>query len=220
MTDQGTEYVNAIMNELCNELNVKHEKSTPYHHETLGTIERNHRVFNEYLRSYLSDESDWEEYLSYFAFCYNTTPHSSFDCKYSPFELVFGRKVLLPGYTRSGTIDPIYNVDNFAKESKYRLQMTAQWARQLLINNKNTSKIAYDARIRPLLVQVDDYVMVRDETRHKHGSIYRGPFVVIQIDDQNIVIKDEKTNKIKTVHKNNVNRFNAKDPIDMNKPNQ
>lgn len=135
LTDQGTEYCNAIMQELCKSLNIKHNKSTAYHHETLGAVERSHRTFNEYLRSYLSDDTDWEECLRYFAYCYNTSHHSAFNFKFTPFELVYARKANLPEFLQTQKIDPVYNLDNFAKEAKFRLQVTAQAAQKLLEKN-------------------------------------------------------------------------------------
>lgn len=112
VTDQGTEYVNAVVNELCNKLGTEFRNLTPYHHEAMEAIERSHRTFNEYLRSYLSDESDWEEWIKYFAFCYNITHHSSFDFKFTPIGLIYGRRCNSIEYMFSGQIDSIYNLDN------------------------------------------------------------------------------------------------------------
>lgn len=53
LSGQGTEFVNSVMKNICDDLKIQHKTSTAYHHETLGSVERNHRVFNEYLRSYL-----------------------------------------------------------------------------------------------------------------------------------------------------------------------
>lgn len=56
------------------DLKFKHDFST-LHHRTVGTIERNHRMSNAYLKSYLIDNNDdWDVYAKYFQFCYNTTP--------------------------------------------------------------------------------------------------------------------------------------------------
>lgn len=208
LTDQGTEYVNSIMNEMCENLGIEKIKSTPYHHETLGTIERNHRVLNEYLRSYLTSDTEWEEWLRYFAYCYNITPHSSFNCEYSPFELVYGKKGDMPRYAQGNRVDPIYNLDNFAKETKYRLQVMAQTAREMLVKNKENRKISYDRRVNPLDVKVGDKVIIRDETARKHDSVYRGPYTVISIKEPNITFKDEHE-RTKTVHKNNANKIKA-----------
>lgn len=56
VTDLGTEFKNQVLSEIFSLLNVNHNFSTAYHHETLGTVERNHRTFNEYLRAYLKED--------------------------------------------------------------------------------------------------------------------------------------------------------------------
>lgn len=208
VSDQGTEFVNSIMKELCSNLKIEHRVSTAYHHETVGSVERNHRFFNEYLRSYLSDDDDWEECLRYFAYCYNTSHHSSFDYKFTPFELVYGRENRVIEYLQSNRVDPIYNIDHFAKEAKYRLQATAIAARNLLEKNKANVKIRHDAhKSNPIKLRINDKVMVRDGARHKHDAIFKGPYLVIAIDEPNITIQDEKSKKTRTVHKNNVNIY-------------
>lgn len=58
LSDRGTEFANNVVEEVCKVLNIEQRKSTPYRHETVGAIERTHRVFNEYLRSYLEYTSD------------------------------------------------------------------------------------------------------------------------------------------------------------------
>lgn len=89
LTDLGTEYVNSVVTNLCDLMKIEHRKSTAYHHQMVGTAERSHRTFNEYVRSYISSNLDqWEEYTRYFSFCYNITPHSAYKNRYSPYELI------------------------------------------------------------------------------------------------------------------------------------
>lgn len=105
--DLGTEYRNQIVQELCKMMKIEHNFSTAYHHQTLGTVERNHRVFNEYLRAYLTD-NNWDEHLKHFTFCYNIFYNASFDHTYTP------KKYTLP-HELSKTIEQIYNFDNYMK---------------------------------------------------------------------------------------------------------
>jgi len=66
LSDRGTEYVNNVVDKLCKLLKIPHVTSTSYHHRTLGTVERSHRTFNEYLRSYINNNrTDWDDWLSY-----------------------------------------------------------------------------------------------------------------------------------------------------------
>lgn len=209
MTDQGTEFVNSVLRELCNSLNISHVTSTPYHHETMGGVERSHRVFNEYLRSYLSEDMDWEEYLPYFSYCYNTSYHSSFDYNLTPFELVYARTPISPEYLRSYRTDPIYNIEDFAKESKYRWQEASRAAHELLIKNKIKSKLSLSGNLNPIDVKLGDKVLLIDETRRKHDPIFTGPYTVTQINHPNVTIVDEQSKSTKTVHKNRIAEFRS-----------
>lgn len=76
-TDRGTEYRNEILHELCTLMQIKHNFSTSYHHESVGSVERSHRTMNEYIRSFVTDLTDWDTYIHYFCLCYNMTNHSS-----------------------------------------------------------------------------------------------------------------------------------------------
>lgn len=49
--------------------------------------------------------------------------------------------------------------------------------------------------------------MLIDFTRNKIDPIYRGPYIVTKIEDRNIEVKDVNTNKVKTVHKDNVRKY-------------
>jgi len=66
--------------------------ATAYHTETLGYIEHTLRSVNEYLRSYLDEnKSHWHVLMRYFSFCHYITPHESYQCRNTPFEIMFRR---------------------------------------------------------------------------------------------------------------------------------
>jgi len=54
ISDMGTEYKNSIVNDLSKYLKIKNITSLAHHHQTVGTVKRSHRTFNEYIRSYIS----------------------------------------------------------------------------------------------------------------------------------------------------------------------
>lgn len=202
-TDMGTEYKNEVITELCKLFTIKHNTSTAYHHESVGTIERNHRTFNEYLRAYISEKiAYWDTYLTYFTFCYNISKHGSFDYLYSPYELVFGRNVTLPEEFLTGRVDPIYNVENHVKTMKYILQHAHKMAVQLLEKMKMNNKKFFDKSAKPLNVQINDFVLVENQPYEKHKSKYSGPFRIIDIQGPNVILKSK--NKTINIHKDRV----------------
>lgn len=207
LTDRGTEYVNNLTKELFTLMNMQHAKSTAYHHETLGSIERSHRVFNEYLRAYINEnQTDWDEFLKYFTYCYNTTPHTSFDCKYTPFELVFARNPVSHEFLLNGKIDPIYNIDNYALEIKYQLQLANKVAQEFLKRSKENNKKNYDKGINTECFKINDKVVIRVENRNKLQPLYKGPFIIKEIIGANAIIIDENGEIEETVHKNRLNK--------------
>ncbi len=64
ITDMGTEYENSIIDELSRNLKIKNVTSTAHHHQKVGTVERSHRTFNEFIRSYISVDKTDEIYGS------------------------------------------------------------------------------------------------------------------------------------------------------------
>jgi hypothetical protein len=186
LTDQGTEYKNEVIKELTNLLQIEHHTSTPYHHETVGSVERNHRVFNEYLRSYLEDtQIEWEEYLKYFTFCYNITPSFCFDLKFTPYELVYNKKPVVIDFLSNNTVSPCYNIENFSQEAKLLLQKNILEARRMLKQLKINSKDQYDKTIVPINIKIGDKVLLVVENRKKFDPLYSGPYVVKEIDGTN-----------------------------------
>ena len=131
-SDRGTEFTNELMGEICKLLKIEQRFSTPYHHETLGTVERNHRVLNEYFLTFVEDDN-WEQWIPYYTFAYNTAPHV--DTGYSPFELIFGKLPSLPVYPK------VYNFENYANELKTRLKYSLENARNMIEKIKNRRRL-------------------------------------------------------------------------------
>lgn len=155
----------------------------------MGSIERNHRVLNEYLHFYISNNYDnWDEYLKYFTYCYNITPHSSFNFKYCPFELVFGKTPIPYDFLLDVKIDPFYNFDEYAKKVKFHLQTTSKLAREHLIATKEACKTKYDEKVKPLNLGKEDKILLRNEARNKLDLLYSGPHRIKNIHNPNATI--------------------------------
>ena len=120
-SDQGLEYNNEILHNISEILKIKQTFSTAYHLQTIGSLERNHRCLNEYLRCYTNEHhDDWDDWTKFYEFVYNTTEHTY--TNYTPYELVFGRKAHLPQDIYKTKIEPVYYIDDYYFEMKYKLQ--------------------------------------------------------------------------------------------------
>lgn len=90
LTDQGTNFLSHLLAELYKLFQVKHIKTTSYHPQTDGLVERFNRTLCDMLSCYVSNNPEnWDNYLPFVTLAYNTAEQSTLKC--SPFYLFFGR---------------------------------------------------------------------------------------------------------------------------------
>lgn len=205
-TDLSTEYMNEVIKELFQSFNIEHSFSTAYHHQTLGLVERGHRILNEYIRSYLNGNLDeWDTYADYFAFNYNTTPNAVSNYKYSPFELIFAKHCNVPSDFLSNRISPIYNVENVVHEMKYRLQKAHKDTKEMIDVFKKRNKEYYDKKINVTDFKIGEKIKIKKEPYDKFQYIYSGPFEILEIKNENVIIN--LNGKKYKIHKNRINKY-------------
>jgi hypothetical protein len=143
-------------------LKIKKFQSTAFHPESQGGIARSHRVLAEYLRRYVNeDQSNWNEWVPFAIYVYNTTVHST--TGFTPFELLFGRPSILFSALKKPP-EPHCNYDAYVSELRSRLQTVHQHAHKNLITSKSKSKEHYDKTSGEMKLQVGDTVLLFDET--------------------------------------------------------
>lgn len=200
-SDRGTEFNNELMDNICKSFNIEQKFSTPYHHQTLGSIERNHRVLNEFLLAF-SNDNDWDKWIPYYTFAYNTTPH--IDTIYTPYELVFGKIAYLPNDIITSK-NPVYNLDDYNNELKVRLRESINRTREIINKVKIDRKKKFDENVNPSNFKVGDLVLVKLGNRKKHQTPYKGPYIIIKQNDVNSII--DMNGETKEVHNNMLKKF-------------
>lgn len=58
-------------------LKIYKNKTTPWHPQTNGFLERPHKPLNAYFRNFVIKDNNWDALLCYVTFCYNMTVHTS-----------------------------------------------------------------------------------------------------------------------------------------------
>ena len=92
LTDQGTNLMSQLLQELYKMLGVKLVRTTPYHPQTDRLVERFNQTLKQMLRKMIDEEGrDWDKLVPYILFAYREVPQSS--TEFSPFEMVYGRDV-------------------------------------------------------------------------------------------------------------------------------
>lgn len=211
LTDQGTNFLSATFKAVCRLLHLEKIQTTAYHPESNGALERSHRTLAEYLKGYVDeDQANWDEWLPYAMFTYNTTPHTS--TGFTPYSLVFGDEAELPTALKREP-QPLYSYDDYGLELRERLRAAWTAARGHLRVSKEKAKVKYDQGTKERVFQVGDHVLLRDETVDKGKSAkltpkWIGPYEVKGVPTaSNCIIK--KGRKEVNVHVNRLKTFRS-----------
>ena len=95
LSDQGTQFMSAVMQETSRLLSVRQLVTTPYHPMCNGLVERFNGTLKCMLKRMCAEKSkDWDRYLLALLFAYREVPQENLG--FSPFELLYGRTVRGP----------------------------------------------------------------------------------------------------------------------------
>ena len=95
LTDQGSNFTSQLLIELYRMLHIHPIKTTPYHPQTDGLVERFNQTLKSMLRKAATKEGrDWDKMIPFLLFAYREVPQSS--TGFSPFELLDGKPVRGP----------------------------------------------------------------------------------------------------------------------------
>ncbi len=94
LTDQGSQFCSRLVRELCELLQIEKIRTSPYHPQTNGAIERMHGTFKGILGKCIESKHDWVAQVPYVLFVLRQMPHA--DSGFSPFDLVYGFRVRTP----------------------------------------------------------------------------------------------------------------------------
>ena len=88
LTDQGSNFTSQLLTELYKMLHVHPIRTSPYHPQTDGLVERFNQTLKSMLRKAAVEEGkDWDKMLPYLLFAYREVPQAS--TGFSPFELLY-----------------------------------------------------------------------------------------------------------------------------------
>lgn len=199
VSDNGPAFVSEIFAQMSKLLEIKHIKTTRYHPQSNGGIERYHRTLGQYVRAYAQKQSsDWHKYVPYFSFSYNTTVHTT--TGFAPHTLVFGYDIEIPISTKKARSS--YNYDSYHNELLNQLKHMHECAKELIQKRKLENKELYDKKnCKNLILKRNDLVLLRNcgKKKGKFDDKYLGPFRVEEIISP-AVTKIKKNNKYILVH--------------------
>ena len=184
LTDQGTNFMSCLLKELYKMLGVKSIRTTPYHPQTNGLVERFNQTLKQMLRKMMSEEGrNWDRMLPFVLFAYREVPHTS--TGYSPVELICGRdvrgplEVLKEAWTGSTQEDS--DILTYVTRVYQRIATAKELVEQNLKLAQKKQKKWYDKRARDLVLQEGEKVLLLLPNRsEKLLAKWRGPYKVLR----------------------------------------
>ena len=149
-SDQGSNFMSGIFQQVMHELGIKQFRSSAYHPESQGALERFHQTLKNMIRSYCFDtEKDWDEGIHLLLFAVRESVQESLG--FSPFELVFGHSVrgplkLLKEKFLSNDETPL-NLLQYVSDFRNRLSRACEIARSNLKTSQGKMKARYDNHV-------------------------------------------------------------------------
>ena len=202
VTDNGKEFLNHHFETMCSDLSIKHSLTPPYHPETNGMVERQHRELKTALRS-LRNKLNWVQHLPIITLTLN---NQSIGRKgFSPAQYTFGTPLNIPGklfFPKTNTFElpSLFETEIFIKNMK---EFTREW--------RNPDEAT--TYIENHLFKAEQ-VLVKNHTRHSLDHLYKGPYNVIERGPHSFII-DQGT-ELKKVAIKNLKAYFARYPTASN----
>ena len=101
-TDQGANFVSELVQKFENRFRIKHIKTTTFHPQANGALERTHFTIKDLLETFIADNgTEWDLNLNLTYLAYNVAVYESTEL--TPIEMSFGRKANLPSILNTTT---------------------------------------------------------------------------------------------------------------------
>ena len=216
-SDQGSNFMPGIFQQVMHELGITQYKSSPYHPISQGALERFHQTLKNMIRSYCFDtEKDWDEGIHLLLFAVRESVQESLG--FSPFELVFGHTVrgplkLLKEKFLSND-DSSLNLLQYVSDFKDRLSKACEAARTSLKSAQRKMKRWYDENAKERQFMPGDRVLALLPIPGKPlQARYYGPYTVHkQISDVNYIVNTPGRRKQKQLcHVNMLKQYIDRD---------
>jgi len=151
-SDQGAQFQSQLMSDLCRLWGVSQSRSTLYHPQGNGVVERNNRMLGDVLRSFLlgRGQEEWDTVLPQVMRAYRSTPHTS--TKETPNLLMLGRETWVPDHLAYHVPEQDYSVHEYASELVERMRAAHEMLRE------KQWQVRQEDSNEPPLYQIGDWV--------------------------------------------------------------
>ena len=203
-SDQGQEFENKIMQELSILCGSHKTRTTPYHPESDGLVERFNRTLLMMLAMFASkNREDWDDLLPAVMMAYRSSVHES--TGFSPYRLMFGEECTLPmdiGLPKQQSDLPDAITSPYAIWVRDALEVAYDQVRHHSGQAVQRQKRLYDRRAVKRLFAVGAWVMryYTPAKKCKLDSAWIGPYLIVSLIGLALGIQKDSDSPIVMVH--------------------
>ncbi|VDL95410.1 unnamed protein product [Schistocephalus solidus] len=196
-SDRGSSFENAVLYNLCKYLKVNKTRTTAYHLQGNGQVERTNRTLVGFLKAFLDRQapSTWDDALSACMLAYRSTIHSS--TQQTPFALTCGREKRIQEDLQVPLENNQIPVGSYVTELHKKMRIATEEACIHLQGAQRHQKEHYYRLAHGCPYEVGDVVWLREHATplglpSKVVMDWSGPYTVTRmLSDTTCVIQDQ-----------------------------
>jgi hypothetical protein len=211
-SDQGQNFLSKVIKRLCRIAGIRRSRTTPYHPQSTGQVERFNQTLLQMLGTLTDDrKKDWKTAIPSLVHAYNATRHES--TGYTPYQLMFGRPTRLAidaflGLKRqhiSGT-SPF----DYMQKLEQQLCDAYQRANDAAIRSGKRGKKYYDQKVKECKLISGDRVLVRNvglNGKQKLANVWEEvPYIIQKQPNEDLLVfavkREDGEGKTRVLHRN------------------
>ncbi|CAH8658130.1 unnamed protein product [Dicrocoelium dendriticum] len=210
-SDQGAAFESQLMREVCRLLSIRKTRTTPYHPQGNGLVERTNRTIKGILQTFIERQQTnrWDELLPQCMMAYRAAVHAT--TGYSPAYLTHGQELRLPVELMS-PIPPLEacSLLDYVRDLRERLRSAFLSVQLNMRNAQNRQKQCYDQRCLGPEYHVGDHVWLHRPkppagASSKFHRQWQGPYEIVFIRSPTVYVirsVNEPRSDVLTVHYN------------------
>ena len=182
ITGNGTEFKNKLINEVCEQLGVKHKiYSPPYRLQSNGRIESFHYFLRACISKHITPQIEWDDVIPLACAAYNLSPNEH--SKESLFFLMFGRDAILP---LNKLLQP--QVQYLGNDENILSMQVLKNIYEVVAQNLKTAhtKITENVSPVPTKLKEEDLVLIKDHTAKAFQPHYVGNYGIVSFKRESI----------------------------------
>jgi len=159
MSDNGKCFTSDLIENLCKICNISQIFSAPYHQQANGLVERLFQTAKPLIKiNTLQNHNEWDETLTSVELALRSSISNS--TKYSPFEILFGQRIRLPG---EGNINiEMVGKENVEKQLQERFEEIMNVRRKVEINVRNVGRTYEKKKYLYREIKIGELVLVKN----------------------------------------------------------